>query len=274
MPEQIPIRCELDFVSAPPVVPIDANTGAQVKFWRSQDVAYQVGVFDVNGVCVSMANLLSLQLLIQSTPTSPFPLINKVVTSDDIIPFITRAGWTSGSDQQATFILSSAETDVGLNGKDSEQFWLIIRGVTLTGNIINYGGGYIRIYNPGNTLALIMPGIVTYHRTTNSTGTSTVTPTSLIHTEEITISGAATVRNFLVDPAQWPAGSQVWLKFTFPTPLVAGIVLNVYSGSLSGELLLTYTTDAFQANALVLLNEDGLGGFSGAMLVSPSFPSA
>lgn len=269
---QIPVRCELSIVSAPPVLPIDLNTGAPVKFWRAQDVAFQIGTFDAIGVCVDFSNLVSLQLIVQKTPTSVFRLIDKQLGVDDIVPVISRGEWVNGTAQQATFDLLASETDVGLDGQDSAQFWLIIRGVTDSGQTLNYGGGYIRIYNPGNQTPPTVAGIVSLHQTTNSTGNAVVTPTALIHTEEIIITGIASTRAFLVDPLSLPAGAQVWLKFIFESPPVPSIVIQVWSGSLAGAKLIEYSTDAFQPNALVMLNASGLGGFSNAVLVSPAYP--
>lgn len=269
---QIPIRAELDIISAPPVVPIDNNTGAQVKLWRAQDVSMQVGIFQPNNQSIDLSNLVSLSLIIQETPTSVSQVLNKVVVAADIFPTISRASWLDGTGQQASFILTAAETDVGLDGNDSKQFWMIIRGVTDTGQTLNYGGGYIRIYNPGNLTSTIMAGIVSLHSQTNTTGNSIVTPTSLIHTEVISVGGTApSTRNILVSPDGLIAGAQVWLNLAFLDKTVTPITIKIYTASLGGELLLTYVTDGFQPNALLFLSADGNGGFDQAMLVSPSF---
>lgn len=269
--EQIPIRLVLDIISNPPVTPVDANTGQAVQFWRAQDVDVQGAVFD-NGESTDLSNLVSIQLIIQKEATSPVPLLVKTVGVMQIIPYITVAGWNAGTAQQFTFSLTAAETDFNLDGQDSSSFWLIIRGLTASGRILNYGGGTIRVFNPGNTLPIPMPGVVSSHSQTNSSGNSTVTPESLLHKEYITVNGVAGTRNILVQSSGLVPGSVIETVFEFEDPSVADIIINVYWGSLTGPLLSTFQTDGFQPNANFRCEVDSDYQLIPLLLTIPAFP--
>ena len=254
---QIPIRCRLSIVSNPPVSPIDDNTGEAPRFWRAQDVSVQVGIFDASNVAVDLENISVMQLTLREAPTSPYALFSKSLGVNDIIPVISYAAWARGTEQQVSFNLSSAETDLALNGEDSAQFWLDIRGTTSTGSQLIYGAGYITVYNPG---AAVTPSpasqVTSYHATANTAGNSTVSPTNQIHTEVITINGIARTSSFLVQTSNMVAGNRATLLFIYPT--VANIVLSIYNQSTSGTLLATFTTDGVQTNGSVELYFDGV----------------
>jgi hypothetical protein len=266
--EQIPIRMSLSVVSSPPYTPIDDNTGQPVKFWRNQTVSVQVGVFDAFGNSVDLSNLVSMQLLIQSAPTSPVAFVAQ--TQDTIIPTITAAGWQNGTQQQVTFNLSAGDTDLGLDGQSSAQFWLIVRGTTANGSTLNYGGGYITVYNPGAQLPTPNPGLVSYNAQTTTAGNFTVTPTSLLHKEYVTVNGSARSVVCIVGTNGLTSGSVVEIEFTFATPLVASINIEIRNASSSGTLIGLVQTDGFQPNANYRCVYDG-GALKPLALQYPAF---
>lgn len=247
--EQIPIRLQLSLVSAPPVPLVDTNTGLSPKFWRAQDIAVQLAIFDADQESVDLTNVGGLQLLIFESPTSLAPLVSQTLGNSDLIPTVSWSAWIAGTNQQATFDLTSAETDLNLAGADQRPYWLVIRAVTFTGSVLNYGAGYVTVFNPGPQLPIPMPGVVSSHTQTNTSGNSTVTPTSLIHKEILTINGSARTSIIIVTTSGLTAGCEVVLRFNFASPLVAGIVLEVRDSAADGNLLTTITTDGYQPNA-------------------------
>ncbi len=255
--EQVPIRLEADLVSAPPVAPIDANTGKEIALWAGQSAKIQVGIFDAANVAVDLSNLTYLQLVLQAAQDSLVPIFEQTVEAGDIIPTITRGGWTDGLQQQAEFDLSNAMTDVGLSGMQSAPFWIALIGKTADGAVIVYAAGYITIYNPGYTLPAPNRGIVSRHDQASAGGNVTVNPLSQVHTEKITVSGSAGTRKIVVNAAGLIAGAQAFLRFVLPA--TAGIVLQIYDQATSGDLLATIETqaDGFTPSAICVLSFDG-----------------
>lgn len=244
---QIPIRCRLSVVSNPPAYPIDDNTGMAPKFWRGQDIAIDVGIFDADNDAVDLDNVSTLQLTFRETPTSATYLVTTTVSAGSILPTISYSGWSAGTAEQATFYLTPAETDLPLGGQDSAQIWMDIRGYMDNGNHVVYGAGYVTVYNPGGSVSPVPTfQTVSYHAATNSTGNTTITPVRQIHTEVITVAGSARTSNFILAIASPFTGSKVTILFLLPA--VAGITLNLRNGTVGGTLLADFTTDGAQAN--------------------------
>lgn len=82
-----------------------------------------------------------------------------------------------------------------------------------------------------------------YHATANSTGDSTITPssTSQHHTEVVTISGSAGTRNFAVATTGRTAGDTCTVVLALP--VTASILVNVRDASATGTVLAAITTD-------------------------------
>ena len=266
---QIPIRCRLSIVSNPPAYPIDDNTGMAPKFWRGQDIAIDVGIFDADNVVVDLSNVATLQLTFRETPTSPTYLVTTTVSAGAIIPTISYSGWSAGTAEQATFYLTPAETDFSLGGQDSAQIWMDIRGYLANGNYVVYGAGYVTVYNPGQDVEPVPTfQVVSYEAVTNTTGNTTITPPRQIHTEVVTLAGFARTSNFILAIDSPITGSRISLLFLLPaTP---GITLNILTESLSGALLATFTTDTNESNISI---EFVFNGTSWAVLnaIIPAF---
>lgn len=268
---QTPIRLLLSPVSNPPDSPVDDNTGLAAQWWRGGAIALQVGIFDALGESVDLTNVTAMQLVMQATPTSPNVLLNKSVLAASIIPTITAAAWADGSAQQFTFNLLNGETDFDLGGELSAEFWLSIRAYTDTGTVIVYGAGYVTIYNPGAALPLPKPGLVSLHtQTSAAAGSITVTPTSVLHTEQVTFTGAATVRNILVDPTDLSAGSRINLALVFGA-VTNGVTVNIYNTDTDGTLLFTFIRAGDEPNALFELVADGASAFLKVEQLIPAF---
>lgn len=107
---------------------------------------------------------------------------------------------------------------------------------------------------------------------TNSTGDSTVTPASQIHTERITFSGTAGTRNVVIaSPDGLAAGARIDVIALFTGD--NGIRVKIYALSTSGTLLFDFSRDGDEANALFTVYANGSGGFDRKEQVIPAFPS-
>lgn len=269
--EQGVIRAQLSIVSNPPVAPIDINTDLAPQFWKAAGIQIDAGIFDNSDVGLDLSNLDYMELSLQPSPTSLVPWVTKTVLAEDIESPIDFGSWLNGSAQNASFILTPADTDLGLLAGTSRQFWMTITGFTADGNFIVYGAGYITIFNPGNTLPPgASSGIVSWHAQSSTVGNFNIVPTSIFHTEEVTFRGSADTRNVVLQAPGYPQGSIVRISALFPD-LTAGIIINIYSGSLTGDPILTYTTDAYQPNALFELVVDNASAYDVTQAISPAF---
>jgi hypothetical protein len=257
--EQAVIRAQLSIVSTPPVSPIDVNTGDAPRFWRGSGIEIDVGIFDGSSVGLDLSNLYSLTLNLQPGPTSPVPWVTKTVVAADISSPINYGDWLNGLTQNAKFILSAADTDVGLLAQPSRQFWLTVTGVTTSGAIIVYGAGYVTLYNPGYTLSP-PSSLFALHAQSNNGGNSTVTPTGILHTEELTFGGSAGTRNIILAAVGFTAGAVVRLLALLPN-LTPGIIIKVYSAAITGSPIFTFTTDDSTPNVLFEAVANTAGGY-------------
>lgn len=239
---QIPIRLQASLVSAPPVAPIDLNTGQAPRFWRAQDVSVAVGIFDAYGVCVDLTNLLSLTLTIQEAADSIVPLFTQQVLQADLIDVISAGGWQNGTQAQAVFTFTKAQTDLGLNGENQKEFWLSLEGITEDEQHLVYAAGPITFYNPGLRLPLPPYGYVSEHAQTMESGNATISPTSLNHCEFITVEGDARTSFIIADVSGLTDGAILEIYFSTAEDVTPGIVCTVKNGSLGGASIGTFVT--------------------------------
>ena len=203
--EQVPIRLQLSLVSAPPVSPIDINTGQAPAFWQGENIAIQVGIFDASEVSVDLSNLSFLQCVLSSAPDAQSALASVTVLAADLIPTVNWAEWQGNLNQQATFVFNGSQTDVGLGGGRSNSFWLAVQGLTTAGARITYGAGWITIFNPGSLIPTPANGFTSFEVTANAGGNVLVSPSSQMHSEFINVSGSAETRNVVLqDPGLQP----------------------------------------------------------------------
>jgi hypothetical protein len=268
---QIPVRLALSTVSAPPVTPVDQNTGKQPKFFRAQGVAVQVAVFDNMGNAVDLSNLSYLQLVLMQSATAPVPLVTKTVLAADIEVVIQDEDWNDGSAENATFILTAADTDQSLGGTGLQTYWMAIQGMTTAGVPITYGAGSVTLYNPGGQIPSPVPGIASEHEQTNGSGNSTIQPTALVHTELLTVNGAARTSALILSVVGAANGNTIRVSMTLPA--TASIILNFESGVLTGPLAATLTTDGTHLTAVAdFVYSFNLGQWICTLLAYPSIP--
>ena len=111
---------------------------------------------------------------------------------------------------------------------------------------------------------------VSLHSQSNAAGGVSVVPTSPIHTEVVTVSGAAETRAFVLGASGMVKGAHISLQLVLPA--VAGIIIQVYDQSVNGTLLTTITTtaDGLTPAARAEFDFDGTNWNRG-FLVAPAF---
>jgi hypothetical protein len=238
--EQVPVRLQVALVSNPPVAPLDQNTNLPPKFWRASAASVAIGIFDSMGNSVDLSNLTNLQLAIQQSSDSLVPLVSKTILAADIIPTISAEGWADGAEQQATFVLSAGDLDLGLGGQPNATFWMALTGLTASGAIVVYVAGDIEIYNPGFELPIPPYGYVSLDKQTNTTGNTTAVIPSLNHTEVVTVNGVARTSAIILPVAGMANGAKLVLVLNLPS--TPGIILNIYSGTSLNPIISTITT--------------------------------
>lgn len=267
--EQTPIRLQVSLVGAPPVFPIDQNTGVAPQFWRASGVAIAFGVFDAFGNPVDLTNLNKIQLLLFKNPTDLVPLFVKEIAGNTLLA-ITSLGWANGTQQNGTFILAPADTDQALAGAVSAGFWVVLNGVTNAAVPVLYAAGPLTIFNAATALPIGAMPTPSENAQTNTVGNTLIVPASNIHLEVITIAGAgARTANLIVGQAGLTKGARVdVLLLAVGAP--AAIDVQLFVGSLAGANPFAFNTSGGTTRALFKFY------FDGALLqpleqVSPAF---
>lgn len=253
--EQLPIRLEVSTVSNPPASPIDVNTGATPRAWRSAGVEVDVGIFDQDLASVDLSNLSLLQVALYESDDAIAPLETVVVLAADIVPTIVRESWLEGTAQNARAIFTAAQLDQGLDALASRAFWIVVQGVTAANQLIVYGGGPITLYNAGGTVPTGTGGYVSLNSQGNSTGNSAINPASQNHLELVAVTGSARTSNLVVSLVGLVAGARPTIRLALPA--TAAIVLNVRNGTAGGTIVATLTTNGSARAVLFELYFDG-----------------
>ena len=251
----IPIRLQLSTVSG--AAPIDANTGLPPAAWRGQALAVQVGIFDQYNVAVDLSGLTSLTVALQASQDALTPLAAVTVPAADFSSDLTIADWLAGTDQQAEADFTSGQMDQSLNGQETADMWIVVTGLTASGQTIIYGAGEFDLALASESIPFPPPsGLISYHAQSNATGNSTVTPTSQLHTEAIAITGVARTSQIILGAANIVAGARLALRFT-GLNAASAIVLQIGSGIAGGALVTTITTNGTMVRAAVDMIFDG-----------------
>jgi len=274
--QQIPIRLQLSTASAPPVAPLDANTGNTPAFWRGQAISVQVGIFDAMQNPVDISNLQSISLAILPSVDSIIPsAVSTVAAADFDNTSVTWQEWISQATQQVSFDLTPLLTDLALGGAPNLPYWLVVSGVTAGGQVFTYGAGPIIVWNPGAQIPFPVGGFTSWHAQSNSSsaGSTVVAPTSPIHTEEVSFTGSAGIRPVVVQTVGAQAGARCDIICEFPKG-TAGIDIKIYNGTLSGALLAEFYSpgDGVTGNAIAGLSFDG-AAWQPRLVQQPAFPS-
>ncbi len=202
-----------------------------------------------------MSNLAQIQVLLQKTATSLAPLVTKTILAAAISP-LTTAEWTSGLNQQATAVLTPADTDQGLEGNASADFWVIVLGITTGGSKIVYGAGALTIFNAVSQIPVPIAVTPSQNTQDNNGGNTMVVPTSNIHLETINIGGIARTSNIVVGIAGLGLGARVDLLLLAPGA-PADIDIQIFVDSLAGANPFAFNTAGGTTRALFKFYFDG-----------------
>jgi hypothetical protein len=149
-------------------------------------------------------------------------------------------------------------------------------GTLLTVEVIDNSGNAFAYFQAPITLRALnymdtttLPVGPTTNAQTNASGNTTVAPTSQLHTETLTISGGASVRNILVSSAGLVAGARIDLVLLFTG--ANGSQVKVYANTTGGALLFDFTRAGDEANALFTIYADGNGSFKDKLATIPAF---
>lgn len=257
---QTPIRLKVDLVGPPPVYPIDENTGIAPKFWRCSTIGIAVGIFDASGDPVDLTNLAltgKLQLLLFKDQLALVPLWTKEVAGPDLIPTISVNGWQNGTEQQAVFPLTKADTDQALGGGTQADFWMVLNGITDDGDPLLYAAGPCTIYNAALSLPVQQNVSPSFGEQDLDVGNANVVPTSDLHLEVITVGGAARTSNVIVGFTGLTAGAIVSILLLAPGAVDA-IDIQFFVGTLAGANPFAFNTSGGTTRALFKFYFDGV----------------
>lgn len=185
------------------------------------------------------------------------------------------AGWSGVLDLNST----AAAEFIRINGEPVGPYLqcttlLTLEAIDDSGNAACYYQTPItlRALNYDSLITLMDTG-PTRNAQANTSGDVTVTPTSQIHTERITVTGASGTRNIVVaSPTGLVAGARIDLVFIL-SGATNGTRLKIYALSTSGTLLFDFTRDGDEANAEFILYANGTGGFDRKEQTIPAFPN-
>lgn len=241
--EQIPLRLQLSIISNPPVQPIDANTGAIPRIWRANTIGIAIGLFDANNLGITLTNLARLEVSLWKSQDSVIPLATRTILPEEIISPITVAGWNDGTAQNAIASFTSAETDQGLEGGTESDFWLTVTGYTEADAPLIYGAGSLTIYNPAMQFPPPVTTLTSLHKQSTTTGDITISPTTNLHTEIVTVAGAARTSNVLLAINGIANGARLSLLFNLPT--TPNIIANIRNSIVGNPVISTFRTGGF-----------------------------
>lgn len=249
--EQIPVRLKLSLASNPPAYPIDSNTGNLPRFWRSQTVKLNLGLFDAFDAPVDISNLDYLQVHLFRSANDLVPLVSKTVTNTDPSwrPLITDTGWQQGTQQNVSITLDAADTDQGLYGANYASFWLVVQGKTDEDVVLSYAAGPCVIYNAASSLPIGPTNYVSFGALEQSAGDSTITPLSMQHLEVVTVIGDAGTRRVAIGANGLVDGAIVTMLVHLPA--TADITVAFYSIDFDESPIFTLSSNAGVNRALL-----------------------
>jgi len=235
---QEPIRLQLSVTGGSPY---DANTGTTPRMWRASSVAFQCAIFDAYNNPVNIANLTSMQLVLQPNANSLVQSLAVTVPSSSFdTTYCDWADWQAGLLQNVTFDISAAMADLSLNAQASAQYWLVVQGISSTNQVITYTAGYITVINTSWAIPVPPQLYTSENEQTNIGGNTSVFPTTSNHTEIIIVTGVARTSNIYISTSGAVSGANV--KIVLLLPSTPNIVLNIYNASVTNVLLTSITT--------------------------------
>lgn len=236
--QQTPIRLQVSTASAPAVAPIDYNTGLPPAAWRASTLAIGLGVFDAAGDPVAMTDVDYLQLSVLEAADSDRALFTIQVDAADIDE-VTIGAWRAGTGQNALFEVTAAQMDLSLLALNSRAVWVRVVAV-IDGAPVVLGAGAFTVFNPGLALPAVTTAYTSLNEQTTDSGDLTVTPSTQIHTEVITVEGAARTSSVILGINGVQDGAKLFVTVNLPD--TADITLNFRNVLVSNPVISTITT--------------------------------
>jgi hypothetical protein len=240
---------------------ISLISGGQTALLRSNGAAWVVVLFyDPESTAPSALSVIQNRFDITALTGSGANVLINISTAGGVTPvgtsILVAAGtggaWVlmSGTDAESVSKLRPADYDPALNPVFWQLFARCIPPFMTQGDLLYFDGanivslpkgtaGQLLAVNTGATAPVwIDSGKSTTNAQTMTSGDSVITPVSSIHSEVVTVAGAARTSNLLVQTGQ--AG---WItKIRFLLPATAGIIINIKDAD-SGAILYTAKSD-------------------------------
>jgi hypothetical protein len=130
--------------------PLDAIRGGIPRFWRGNDIRFEIGTFDGENI-LSVANYASISLAIRkmaddgSVPAASTPALMQKICSD-LDDTLSVESWNDGTKAHAAIVFSSTESNISCGDN-----WLSIWATTAdaTPKIVTLCAGIIRVLEVG-----------------------------------------------------------------------------------------------------------------------------
>lgn len=140
---------------------LDILTNATPELWLGNDVQFEVALFDGGTLINDLSNITSLVLEVKELANrNSAPLMTKTLAGASLNT-ITIENWNDGTQQQALFTFSAAETNIDLSGAADQErdYWLIVAMITNDnpGRLITIQQSVLKIVEDGTGTAAPPP---------------------------------------------------------------------------------------------------------------------
>jgi hypothetical protein len=137
----------------------DQLTGETPRAWRGADLEIQVGIFRL-GAVVDLSNLTTLLVEVYDASRTGLPFLAAEIAAASLDNTLTLTTWQDATKQHGVARFTATQTNVVLGGRE-RPFWLVVAGVTTSGNKVTYGGGPLILVEDGRDNGLPGPVVVT-----------------------------------------------------------------------------------------------------------------
>lgn len=131
--------------------PIQDIAGRVPLLWRGNAARVQIAIFRGEALA-SLASLAAITFEVDLSQTSALPPLVLVTVPAAEFGSPTLEQWQAGTAQQLEILLSGDQLNLDLCKQAHKDFWLVVHGLTLSGDRVILGVGLLRIEedNAGN----------------------------------------------------------------------------------------------------------------------------
>jgi hypothetical protein len=127
----------------------DAITGQSPDCWKGTNVQFELGLF-FGGLLIDIGNIQTLTMTAKDIGNKTGDKVLEVsISAAAMDATLTEEAWTNGTGQHAKLTFSAEEMNLDLNGQDYRELWLMIHGVSTTGDRLAFGAARLRVYETG-----------------------------------------------------------------------------------------------------------------------------